>query len=152
MVRRIKAIIVDKDQQRQRHSIEILHSGYIGRYENKKYPWQRWTVSTKFFCMFLPHIREFLRWFRERCCTSHRSVYGEGQCENEEESSSAGNHCVVVCRKGDRMRMMIKKERSARMRGRVEWKYSTEDIIGQIPRALQEPVPGVSKEAGIYLW
>jgi len=38
-VRRLKAIDVDKDQQR--HSIEILRSGYIGKDENKMYPRQR---------------------------------------------------------------------------------------------------------------
>jgi len=36
---RIKAIDVDKDQQR--HSIEILRAGNIGRDENTKYPRQR---------------------------------------------------------------------------------------------------------------
>jgi len=42
-VRHIKAIDVDKDPQG--HSIEILRAGYIGRDENTKHPWQRWTVS-----------------------------------------------------------------------------------------------------------
>jgi len=44
-VRRLKAIDVDKDHQR--HSIEILLAGFIGRDENIKYPRQRWTISSK---------------------------------------------------------------------------------------------------------
>jgi len=36
---RIKVIDADKD--RQRHSIEILRSGYIGKDENTMYPRQR---------------------------------------------------------------------------------------------------------------
>jgi len=41
----IKATDVDKDPWR--HSIEILHAGYIGIDEDTKYPRQRWTVSIK---------------------------------------------------------------------------------------------------------
>jgi hypothetical protein len=42
-VMHIKALEVDKDQQR--HSIEILRAGYIGRDENTMYPRQRSAVN-----------------------------------------------------------------------------------------------------------
>jgi len=42
---RIKAIDVDKDQQR--HSTEILLAEYIGRDQNAKYPRQEWVVNTE---------------------------------------------------------------------------------------------------------